>query len=57
MGQGRLLRDYDPVERLIKIREGVALLMRTNIHDSEEAAIRVVANDFGTDCRHYPQGS
>ena len=49
MGQGRLLRDYDPVERLIKIREGVSLLMQTNIHDSEEAAIRVVANDFGTD--------
>ena len=49
MGQGRLLRDYDPVERLIKIREGVALLMQTNIHDSEEAAIRIVTNDFGTD--------
>ena len=49
MGQGRLLRDYDPVERLIKIREGVGLLMQTNIHDSEEDAIRVVANDFGTD--------
>ncbi|MYD52396.1 MAG: hypothetical protein F4W93_13090 [Dehalococcoidia bacterium] len=49
MGQGRLLRDYDPVERLIKIREGVRLLMQTNIHDSEEAAIRVVANDFGSD--------
>ena len=49
MGQGRLLRDYDPVERLIKIREGVRLLMQTNIHDSEEDAIRVVANDFGTD--------
>ena len=49
MGQGRLLRDYDPVERLIKIREGVGLLMQTNVHDSEEAAIRVVANDFGTD--------
>ena len=49
MGQGRLLRDYDPVERLIKIREGVNLLMQTNNHDSEEAAIRVVANDFGTD--------
>ena len=49
MGQGRLLRDYDPVERLIKIREGVDLLMRTYTHDSEEAAIRVVANDFGSD--------
>ena len=49
MGQGRLLRDYDPVERLIKIREGVGLIRQTHIHDSEEAAIRVVANDFGTD--------
>ena len=49
IGQGRLLREYDPVERLIKIREGVDLLMQTNIHDSEEAAIRVVANDLGAD--------
>lgn len=49
MGQGRLLRDYEPVERLIKIREGVDLLMQTNNLDSEEAAIRVVANDFGAD--------
>ena len=49
MGQGRLIRDYDAVERLIKIREGVRLLRETNIYDSEEAAIRVVANDLGTD--------
>ena len=49
MGQGRLLRDYDAVERLIKIREGIDLLMQTNIHDSEADAIGVVANDFGTD--------
>ena len=49
MGQGRLIRDYDAVERLIKIREGARLLRETNIYDSEEAAIRVVANDFGTD--------
>ena len=49
LGQGRLIRDYDAVERLIKIREGVSLLRETNPHDSEEAAIRIVANDFGTD--------
>ena len=49
MGQGRLIRDYDAVERLIKIREGARLLRETNVYDSEEAAIRVVANDFGTD--------
>ena len=49
MGQGRLIRDYDAVERLIKIREGVRLLRETNVYDSEEAAIRVVANDLGTD--------
>ena len=49
MGQGRLIRDYDAVERLIKIREGVHMLRETNIYDSEEAAIRVVANDLGTD--------
>ena len=51
MGQGRLMRDYDAVERLIKIREGVDLLKETNAYDSEEAAIRVVANDFGTDTK------
>ena len=49
MGQGRLMRDYDAVERLIKIREGVDLLRETNAYDSDEAAIRVVANDFGTE--------
>ena len=49
MGQGRLLREYDAVERLIKIREGIRLLRDTNRFDSEEDAIRVVANDFGTD--------
>jgi len=49
LGQGRLLREYDPVERLLKIREGVRLLRETNVNDSEEAAIRIVANDFGAD--------
>ncbi len=49
MGQNRLLRDYDSVERLIKIREGVQLLRETNVNDSEAAAIETVANDFGTD--------
>ena len=49
LGQGRLLRDYDPVERLLKIREGVRLLRETNVNDSEEATIRIVANDFGAD--------
>lgn len=49
MGQGRLLRDYEPVERLIKIRQGVELWRQTNVTDTEEDAIRVVANDFGTE--------
>ncbi len=49
MGQGRLIRDYDAVERLIKIREGVRLLVETNVYDSETEAIRVVATDLGTD--------
>lgn len=49
LGQGRLLREYDPVERLLKIREGVRLLRETNVNDSEEAAVRIVANDFGAD--------
>ena len=49
MGQGRLIRDYDAVERLIKIREGVRLLVETNVFDSETEAIRVVATDLGTD--------
>ena len=49
LGQGRLIRDYDAVERLIKIREGVRLLMQTHPGDPEEAAVRIVANDFGTD--------
>ena len=48
MGQGRLMRDYDAVERLIKIREGVDILKETH-SDSEEAAIQVIASDFGTD--------
>lgn len=48
MGQGRLMRDYDAVERLIKIREGVDILKEAH-SDSEEAAIQVIASDFGTD--------
>lgn len=49
LGQGRLLREYDAVERLLKMHQGVKLLVETNVYDSEAAAIRVVANDFGTD--------
>ena len=49
LGPGRLIREYDPVERLLKIREGVNLVRETHGYDSEEAAIRVVANDFGVD--------
>lgn len=49
LGPGRLIREYDPVERLLKIREGVNLVSETFGYDSEEAAIRVVANDFGVD--------
>ena len=49
MGQGRLLRDYDPVERLIKIKEGIRLVTATNTYTTEAAAVQLVANDMGTD--------
>ena len=49
VGQGRLLRDYDPVERLIKIREGVRLYKETHEHAPDSEGIQVVANDMGTD--------
>ena len=49
MGQGRLLRDYEPVERLIKIREGIRLFRATNTYATESDAIHLVANDMGTD--------
>ena len=49
MGQGRLLREYAPVERLIKIREGVELLRESPQNLTREAAVMVIANDFGTE--------
>ena len=46
MGQGRLLKDYDPVEKLLKIRQGVDLLKTPLV--GEDAAIGAVATDFGS---------
>lgn len=48
-GVGRMQHEYEPVERLIKMREGVSLLVESGRYGSEEEAVRVVANDFGRD--------
>lgn len=49
VGQARLTRNYDPIEKLLKIEEGVRLLQDQDAHVTEEEAISVVANDFGED--------
>ena len=46
MGATRLIRDYDSVERLVKIRQGVDLL-KAKSGLGEDTAIRGVAADFG----------
>lgn len=46
-GQSRLLEPYDPVEKLLKIKEGKELLMRQNPAGGEQAAIKGVALEFG----------
>jgi hypothetical protein len=46
-GQGRLLKDYDAVERLLKISEGVDLLNDQNGGSGRDSAIQAVARDFG----------
>lgn len=45
--QARLTREYEPVERLLKIREGVECFEALNPPDGRTSAIRAVANDFG----------
>ena len=47
MAQTRLTRDYDAVEKILKIREGVDYFMELNPADGERSAIRAVATDFG----------
>ena len=47
MAQGRLTRGYDPVEKILKIREGVNYFMELNRVGGERSAIRGVATDFG----------
>ncbi len=47
MAQTRLTRDYDPVEKILKIREGVDSFIELNPADGERSAIRAVATDFG----------
>lgn len=48
LGQGRLVRQYDPVERLLKMKEGVELIKTQDSTKGEERAIHLVASDFGT---------
>ena len=45
--QARLTRDYAPVERLLKIRDGVECFEALNPPGGRPSAIRAVANDFG----------
>ncbi len=45
--QGRLTREYEAVERLLKIREGVECFEALNPPGGRTSAIRAVANDFG----------
>jgi len=47
MAQTRLTRDYDPVEKILKLREGVDYFMQLNRAGGERSAIRAVATDFG----------
>lgn len=45
--QSRLTLKYEPVERLLKIREGVECFEALNPPGGHAAAVRAVANDFG----------
>jgi hypothetical protein len=45
--QARLTREYEPVERLLKIRQGIESFEALNPPEGEGSAIRAVANDFG----------
>lgn len=49
VGQARLTRNYEPIERLLKIEEGIRLLMEQDPQVTEDSAVRAVANDFGDD--------
>lgn len=49
VGQARLTRNYSAIERLLKIEEGIRLLMEHDPQTTEDSAINVVANDFGAD--------
>ncbi len=49
MAQARLTRDYEPVERLLKIREGVEAFKELNPGQDHGSAVRAVAADFGQD--------
>ena len=48
----RLNRDYDSMERILKIREGVDFFMELNPEEGEKSAIRAVATDFGKDAEY-----
>lgn len=54
-GQSRLLREYESVERLLKIRGGVELLTAQNTGAERDRAIEAVARDFGTDAKQIRQ--
>ncbi len=45
--QARLVRDYEPIEKLLKIQEGVECCEALNPQEGRSSAIRAVAIDFG----------
>ena len=49
VGQARLTRTYSAIERLLKIEEGIRLLMEHDSQTTEDNAINAIANDFGAD--------
>lgn len=51
VGQARLTRDYSPIERLLKIEEGVQLFVESDSTMTEDHAINAVATDFGTEVK------
>lgn len=48
MPAGRLVVDYDAVDKLLKYREGVECYRQLNPDGEEDSAIRAVATDLGT---------
>ncbi len=47
VGQGRLLHGYEPVEKLLKMREGIKVFLAKNPQGGDQAAMKAVATEFG----------